>query len=361
MNIVQVLPSLASRDAIGVHTLNLDAALRAAGIETSIYYQTATPDVADRGMPISQLDLADPNRVILYHASIGSPVADIVASASGVLAIDYHNITPARLVERWAPGLGYEVALGREQLGDLAARTSFALADSEFNRRELVDLGYRESETAPLLIDMRRADASCDDALLAQLTRDENRGPRLLFVGKVAPHKAPHDLVAMLAAYRSIYHPRATLTLVGTAISERYLEALESYIADVDLTDAVTITGSLPGTALEAYWRAADVFVCASDHEGFCVPLVEAMGHELPIVAYGAAAIPETIADAGLVIGDKSPVAFAAAVHRVMNDDALHIGLTRRGLDRVASLDLESATATFMERLLRHVTAATSV
>ena len=99
--------------------------------------------------------------------------------------------------------------------------------------------------------------------------------------------------------------------------------------------------------------------MCASDHEGFCVPLVEAMGHELPIVAYGAAAIPETIADAGLVIGDKAPVAFAAAVHRVVNDDTLASGLTRRGLDRVASLDLESATATFMERLMRQVAAAT--
>ena len=360
MNIVQVLPSLASRDAIGVHTLNLDAALRSVGIETAIYYGNAGNDVADRGLPLTQLDRSDAHRIILYHASIGSPVVGTLETSAGILALNYHNITPARLLARWAPGLGYEVSLGRAQLSDLAGRTRFALADSEFNRRELVDLGYRTTETAPLLLNMRQADASCDDALLTALKSIPDQGPRFLFVGKVAPHKAPHDLLAMLAAYRATYHPGATLTLVGTPISERYLQALESYMEDLGLSQAVTITGSISGASLEAYWRSSDVFICASDHAGFCVPLVEAMGHELPIVAFAAAAIPETIADAGLVISDKAPLAFAAAVHRVVTDHDLAKALTNRGKDRVSSLDLETATGIFMERLIRNAETALS-
>jgi len=360
MNIIQVLPSLASRDAIGVHTLNLDTALRSAGIATDIYYATATTDVAERGCPLSELDRSDSKRVILYHASIGSPVVDIIETSAGVLAIDYHNITPASLVERWAPGLGHEVRLGRDQLSDLAARTRFALADSEFNRRELIDLGYRSTETAPLLLDMRRTNSAFDETVLAQLTGPTPRGPHFLFVGKVAPHKAPHDLVAMLAAYRAVYEPTARLSLVGTPISDRYLEALEAYINDLGLSDAVTITGSIPQASLEAYWRSADVFVCASEHEGFCVPLVEAMGHDIPIVAFAAAAVPETIGDAGLTVTDKSPLALAAAVNRVLSDHHLSAALRQRGQERVASLDLDHATSVFMERLLRNAAAALS-
>lgn len=357
MKILQILPSLASRDAIGVHTLNLDTALRARGIDTQIYYLNASDDVANRGLAVSQLDRDDAQRVMLYHASIGSPIAETVQASAGVVGIDYHNITPARLVEQWAPGLGYEVTLGREQLSQLAQRAAFGLADSEFNRRELVDLGYRETETAPLLIDMRHSDQHCDEERLSTLNANKV-GASMLFVGKVSPHKATHDLIAMLAAYRQLYDPHATLTLVGAPISERYRDALVSFIDDLGLGDAITMTGSLPGPALEAEWRAADLFVCASDHEGFCVPLVEAMGHELPIVAYAAAAVPETIGEAGLLISDKAPFAFAAAAHRVLSEQGLRDYLRNQARSRVAQLDLLLSTDLFVERLVKHSQAA---
>ena len=139
-------------------------------------------------------------------------------------------------------------------------------------------------------------------------------GADLLFVGKVSPHKAPHDLVKMLAVYRRLYDPPARLHLVGSPLGERYGPALAAFVDDLGLGDAVSVTGSVTAAELEAYYRAADVFVCASDHEGFCVPLVEAMGHGVPVVAYGVTAVPETVGHAGLVLADKEPLRFAAAV-----------------------------------------------
>jgi len=354
LRIDQVLPSLASRDAIGVHSRNLKIALEARGIESQIFYGNCSPDVAQLGRPVIELTAPAPGRVVLYHASIGSPVFDTLTLLDDPILVDYHNITPAKLLERWEPAVGHEVALGRRQLSELAPRCLLGLADSAYNERELIDLGYHPTAVAPLLIDMRRAGDEVDESLLDQLRSAKNakRGPSLLFVGKISPHKAPHDLVAMLAAYRAIYHEGATLTLVGSPIGDRYIEALRHYIADLGLEAAVRIAGSLTGPELEAHWQAADVFVCASDHEGFCVPLVEAMGHGLPVVAYGVAAVPETVGGAGLVLSSKQPIPFAAAVHRVVEDAELRAQLIAAGTARLDHYDLDRATERFCETLL---------
>ena len=166
-------------------------------------------------------------------------------------------------------------------------------------------------------------------------------------MGKISPHKAPHDLVKMLDVLRRTDDPAARLHLVGSPLGTTYEPALRSFIEELGLGDAVLLPGSVSGAGLEAYFRAADVFVTASDHEGFCVPLAEAMGHGVPIVAYGVTAVPETVADAGLVLPDKSPVAFAAAVGRVLRDERLHAMLAAAGRER-AGRDLAASTDRFV-------------
>lgn len=354
----QVIPSLASRDAIGVHTLTLTGALRAAGIESDIYYGNCTPDVAERGRPIGELGRATKDRWLLYQSSIGSPVFDVLATREEPKLVNYHNITPASLLAPWEPAVGYEVSLGRTQLARLAPHSRLAVADSSYNEQELRDAGYGATAVVPLLIDMTAAAPSPDPDVAARLAAAKAKGGAdLLFVGKVSPHKAPHDLVKMLAVYRRLYDPAARLHLVGSPLGERYGPALAAFVRDLGLADAVTVTGSLSGAALEAYYQAADVFVCASDHEGFCVPLVEAMGHGLAVVAYGATAVPETVGDAGLVLPGKEPLRFAAAVARVVGDAALRGRLAAAAARRVAELSVERSTARFVE-LVRQTVAA---
>jgi glycosyltransferase involved in cell wall biosynthesis len=152
----------------------------------------------------------------------------------------------------------------------------------------------------------------------------------------------------MLDVLRRVHDPAARLHLVGSPLGETYEPALRAFIEELGLSHAAFLPGSVSGAELEAYYRAADVFVMASDHEGFCVPLGEAMGHGVPIVAYGVTAVPETVAGAGLVLEDKSPVAFAAAVGRVLRDPTLQAVLSSAGLARAAGFDLAASTARFV-------------
>ena len=350
MRVDQVIPSLASRDAIGVHSLTLTEALREAGVESEIFYGNCTPDVAHLGRPITELGRPTPGRWLLYQSSIGSPVFDALTARDEPKLVNYHNITPARLLAPWEPHVGYEVSLGRTQMQRLAPECRFAVADSAFNQGELLEAGYRDTAVVPLLIDMTATGADPDPDLAERLERMKaGGGADFLFVGKVSPHKAPHDLVKMLAVYRRLYDPQARLHLVGSPLGERYGPVLSAFVQSVGLEDAVVVTGSVSAAELEAYYRAADVFVCASDHEGFCVPLVEAMGHAVPVVAYGVTAVPETVGTAGLVLPTKDPLPFAAAVHRVVSDEALRDRLRRAAAGRVATFSLDRSRRRFVE------------
>jgi L-malate glycosyltransferase len=353
----QVIPSLASRDAIGVHTINLRDGLRAAGIDSDIYYGSFTPDVQHEGRPVTELGRVGRDRWLLYQSSIGSPVYDILAARNEPKLVNYHNITPAPLLRDWEPNVAYEAALGRTQLARLAAQSRFAVADSAFNESELHDLGYQGTAVVPLLIDMHRKSDAPDPALAARLARQKKAasGDDLLYVGKISPHKAPHDLVKMLAVLRRLYDPAARLHLVGSPLGSTYEPVLRAFITELGLDDAVFFPGSVTGAELEAYFEAADVYVSASDHEGFCVPIAEAMGHGLPIVAYGVAAVPETVGGAGLVLPDKSPGLFAAAVARVLSDEGLRTQLSKAGRARAESFDLAASVNLFVSLVQRAV------
>ena len=166
MRVDQVIPSLASRDAIGVHTMNLRDGLRAVGIESDIFYGSFTPDVQHEGRSVTELGRAGRDRWLLYQSSIGSPVYDIFAARNEPKLVNYHNITPAHLMREWEPNVGYEVALGRTQLARLAPQSRLAVADSAFNESELQALGYDATAVVPLLIDMHRKSDEADPTSL---------------------------------------------------------------------------------------------------------------------------------------------------------------------------------------------------
>ena len=349
----QVIPSLASRDAIGGHVVQLRDLLRSRGFESDIFYGNATPDRLDWGLPVSRIgDRPSAGRVLLYQLSIGSGVADIFRQRGERKFVNYHNITTADLLEAWVPAVGEEVRWGRAQLRDLAPVTEFAIADSVYNEKELQVAGYRSTTTVPLLVDLEGFAGSPDPVLAARLAGQKERGGAdLLFVGKVSPHKGQHDLVKTLAAYRRLYDPNARLHLVGGAISEEYQTALERFIAELGLTDAVEIAGSVTHEELIAYYAGADAFVCLSNHEGFCVPLIESMYHRLPIVAYTNTAVPETVQSAGLVLPNKEPVRVAAAIDRVVTDPALRSVLAQAASERVGAFALPRVRAGFASAL----------
>ena len=285
--------------------------------------------------------------VVVYHMAIGSVVADFVADCDVPLVVDFHNITPAHFIEPWEPGAAYGCAWGRNQLRDLAARAELGIAHSAYSEEELRAEGFPDTAVAPILLDLSTFENEVDAEALARLN-DAKKGADWLFVGRLSPNKCQHDLVKALAVYRRLYDPHARLHLVGGSSSDAYVAAIEGFAAELGLADAVTLTGAVTPGELAAHYKAADVFVCVSEHEGFCVPLVEAMWNRVPVIAYAAAAVPETLGDGGVLLPAKDPATVAAAVDRVVADrDAV----VEAGARRLADFSLERTRARWVELL----------
>ncbi|MGD0875614.1 MAG: glycosyltransferase family 4 protein [Acidimicrobiales bacterium] len=345
----QVIPSIVERDAVSHHTLEAQRVLHSMGFVSEIYACSMGPGLAGRVHPLSDLPRDTSERQwVCYQASIGSPAADTVGSHPGLKLIDYHNISPSELIERWMPHLGEEVRLGRRQLAELAPVAELGFADSEFNRAELEQAGCRHTMVAPLMVDTANFYSPPDQRVVDRFEAARLRGGHdWLFVGQMLPHKAHHDVIKALACARKMFDPEARLHLVGRESCRAYADALRRFVSALGLTGAVEFVGSISPSELSAYYASADVFVCCSDHEGFCVPLLEAMHHRLPIVAYGVTAVPETLLDAGIVLPSKSPALVAAAVQRVLTDHGLCDSLVAAGLRRSRSFTLEGARRAF--------------
>ena len=204
----------------------------------------------------------------------------------------------------------------------------------------------------PILVDFAEYDAAPDNATLTRLRRRaEGGGAHWLFVGRVAPHKSQHDIIAAFAAYRRLFDPRARLSIVGERRLLLYARALERLAAELGVADAVDFTDNVRFPQLLAHYRAADVFVSLSEHEGFCVPLVEAMHFGVPTVAFASTAVPETVGDATLLLPDKDPLTVAVAAHRVLSDDVLRKASIEAGHRRVEHFSLANNRRRLLEAL----------
>jgi glycosyltransferase involved in cell wall biosynthesis len=355
MRIDQLIPAIIEHDAVSNHTFEAQRLLRELGYASEIYASILGPGTVGRVRPIAELPRAGaPRDWLLYQCSIGSPVAEIFAAYPARKLLDYHNITPAELVERWIPPLAAEARLGRRQLRELAPVVDAALADSAFNASELDTVGFAHTSVAPILVEAGNLSTSPDPELLAKLRRE--RATRWLFVGQVAPHKAQHDILRAFACYRAVYDPRARLCIVGREMGSAYRDAVERFAASIGLRDAVEFTGSVPTASLAAYYEAADVFVCLSDHEGFCAPIIEAMARGVPVVAFAAAAVPDTVGGAGVLLSSKAPELVAAAVHELVVDDGARGELVAAGFVRARQFSLDAARTAFRREIQRAVT-----
>jgi glycosyltransferase involved in cell wall biosynthesis len=358
VRIDQLLPVLGVHDAIGAHVLQTRRALRAAGYESDLYADVVDESLAAEVRPwLDGPGRISTGRAVLYHASTHAPFTPWLEHRGRLgerILVYYHNVTPAEYFDRWLPPAAEEMRLARQELAALAPVSGIGLAASELNERELVDLGYRPTVTAPLLVDLERYHDEADGPTLGRLRRRRERGgAEWLFVGRIAPNKCQHDIVAAFAAYRRLVDPKAHLTLVGGVTAPRYLLALRDMVDALAVEEAVDIRSGLSHPELLAHYAAADVFVCLSEHEGFCVPLLEAMEVGVPVVAFAAAAVPGTVGDAAVLLGEKDPLTVAAAVAGLLDDDYRRRALIDSGRRRARCFDLASTTAGFLGAVQR--------
>ena len=353
MRIDQFVPSLTPHDAIGSHVLNARQALRRTGIRSEIWFESTGRPLRGEGRHYQEYPSSDgPADIVVYHASIHSRMASFLIDRPEPVVVDYHNITPSRFFAGWDPVMGASMDLGRVDLRRLAPCAELALADSPYNQAELVDFGYRLTAVCPILIDYDQRGIRPDPRALARLEQDRRRGgARWLFVGRLAPNKCQHDVIGAFAAYRRIFDSHARLTLVGATTSMSYEAALRRLAGELDVGDAVDFAGSIPLGHLLATYRTTDIFVCLSEHEGFCVPVIEAMVSQVPVVAFAAGALPDTAGDAAFLLHDKDPLLVACAVDRVLSDPPLRSELIAAGQARACQFSLERVAKEFVGHL----------
>ncbi len=321
MRIVQILESFAWGDAIGNHVQALDNLFARAGLEHAVFANAIDPRLKTRARHVSLYD-AKPSDLILYHLSTGSDLNFSVATYPGKLVINYHNITPAHFFEGYNERAAASCASGREGLRYLAKYAQHAIAVSDYNAHELEEARYRcPVDVVPILLDMRHLGSSYPMG-------NHGRGfvdglpTRVLFVGRIAPNKRIERVIEDFTYIKRI-DPRAKLTLVGNAGGmESYLLKLRKYVRKLRLAD-VEFQGHVSLDVMVNHFRMADVFLCESAHEGFCVPLVEAMHFGLPIVAQDCSAVGDTLGEGGLLLTRDDPREAARAVDLVLRSTEL--------------------------------------
>lgn len=340
----QLVPFLESGDAIGDHARHIAAAL--GSVHAGFVVQRAAPEV--RAGAVSYREARPgPGDVLVYHLAHASPLAAWAVSTGCRLVVDYHGITPPASVRAYDPGLAVALAGAEDDRAGLAARAEVAVAHSSFMEGELRAAGFERTVVLPLMLDGARLTAVADDELAASLGSTK-RGHDLLIVGRLAPNKRVEDAIKAFAVYRRAYDLGTRLFIVGRADVAAYAAALHRFVERLGVEE-VHFAGRVSLGDLAARYRAADALVSMSDHEGFGLPLLEAMTFGLPVLACRAAAVPETVGDAGILFSDRCPEEVAALVDAVLGDPDLVAALGAAGRARAAAFGPEPFAAAVRE------------
>ena len=349
----QVLATLGYGDAIGNEVLGIQRVLRGAGYDSDIFVQSADPRVEDLTLDYRDLsDASHPDNILIHHFSIGSRASRVAYALPDRMALVYHNITPPEYFVGVNKELVQLCYRGRRELALYESRCDLALGDSEYNRQELEAIGFPVTGVLPVVPGFDHLSGAADYTHAGAFNDD---WVNVLFVGRVIPNKRFEDVIRSFYAYKRWFNPRSRLLLVGAHSGfERYLTMLHQFIARIGVTD-VHLTGHVSNEELTAYYQLADVFLCASEHEGFCVPLIESFHMGVPVIAYAASAVPATMDGAGVLYTDKSPMHVAALVNAIVDDPALEADIVDgqyAALDRLEAKDFGATLLGFVNQML---------
>ncbi|MDP8213591.1 MAG: glycosyltransferase family 4 protein [Candidatus Euphemobacter frigidus] len=349
----QLVPVIEEEDAIGNYALTLRNFLREKGFDSRIFvYETRPGQEAEVFSYREHRRFSRPDNVLIFHTAIGSPLADYFIGCPDRKLLIHHNITPARFFTPWDREIAYLAHQARRGLSRMAGVVSSALADSPFNARELLELGYPEPEVIPLIFDWDRLNGPSDESVI-QRYRDGRTN--LLFVGRVAPNKKQEDILSAFHYYQNYFNQNSRLILVG---EDRrfpvYTRALLKRSRDLKLSEVV-FTGKVSREALRSFYRVSSLFLCLSEHEGLGVPLVESLFYRLPVVAFEAGAVGFTLGSAGILLREKRSFEIASLIHRILTDRDLRdkiLGAQDRRLEYFQQFPYREKWGQVIRRLL---------
>ncbi|QQR42055.1 glycosyltransferase [Myxococcus xanthus] len=336
----QVLPRLAWGDAVGNQVRYLQGLLRRWGHASEIYADAWDDACKDQVRPMrDSAREADRDAVLLVHHSFESRLVPRIAKSPGRKVLVYHNVTPARLFEGFERKVAAACDAARDELLALRPHVEAAFAYSRFSAEELVAAGYPNVAVLPFAIDWAAFDTAPDPALQAEL---DDGMSNILFVGRAVPSKKVDDVLRVFTAYQRLYQPRSRLVVAGYLHRDGAYGAYLHGLKDVLGAEQVRFLGRVSAAQLSACFATASAYLSMSRHEGFGVPLLEAMYRGVPVVAYGAAAVPETMGGAGLATRSDEPREVAKLLAVLDRNAGLRAQVIAAQRERIAELSQEA-------------------
>ena len=349
----QVLATLGYGDAIGHEVLGIQRVLLRAGYESEIFVETADPRLEDLTVDYRELvGAAAPSDLLIHHFSIGSRASRTAYALPGRMALVYHNITPPEYFIGIHKDLVKLCFRGRRELTAYINRSELALGDSEYNRQELEALGFPTTGVLPVVPGFSHLDGVPDRMMAAGF---DDGWTNVIFVGRVIPNKKFEDVIRAFHAYRTRHNPRSRLLLVGSYSGfDRYLAMLQALTARLGTPD-VHFLGHVSNEELTALYDIADLFLCASEHEGFCVPIVEAFYKQVPVLAFAATAVPATMDGGGVLYDTKDALEVARLMEAVLDDWRIEDAVVQSqdaALQRLRARDFDGTLLRFVDGVL---------
>lgn len=354
MRIVQILPVLAFGDAVGNDTINLKYALQEAGFDTEIYASVIDERLPEKtAKAFDMLPKLEDEDVVIYHLSTGHELNYEIEKLGGRKIIQYHNITPAEYFRNYNKNAYMGCTQGIEAAKHLAQIAEYAIADSEYNKSDLQRYGYKcPIDVLPILIPFEDYAKKPNQKIIKKYS---DGYVNILFTGRVVPNKKQEDIIDAFYYYKKFINPKSRLILVGSyAGIDKYHEQLEAYVKKLELDDVI-FTGQVKFDVILAFYHVADVFLCMSEHEGFCVPLVEAMYFGIPIIARDTSAIAGTLAGSGILLEDNNPIIAAEMINQVMTKKDLKEKVVSNQKKRLSDFDNQKIKTKFIDMMKKFI------
>ena len=345
----QIAAGFAAGDAISLEAVAIRDLCRGMGVASEIYVpaERIAPDCRGAVRPLEEYRPGE-GELLIFHYSIQSPATEAFRSTPARKVVVYHNITPANYFRAFDEPLAAQLEAARDELAEVARAADAVWADSAFNAAEIAALGVRGVKTFPLLFSAGAFDVPADPVVRQGLS-----GPskKILFVGRMAPNKCVEELIEAFAWYHKRLERRSELILAGSERScPRYFAMLRMFAAELDLM-AVSFVRYASPARLVAYYEAADLFATASRHEGYCLPVVEAMSKGVPVLARNVGGVPEAMDGAGVLFDEATPAELACLMHRLTTDAALRGEVLAAQQTRIQRLRTRPVREEFTARL----------
>jgi L-malate glycosyltransferase len=338
MIVNQWVPAAHKGDAIGDSARRVRSLLRAMGHDSDLYALTIDDGLKHDVRPFGD-QAATRGDLTIFHYALPSPMTAAFAALESGRVLQYHNVTPASYFAPYDPALFRLASLGRQELATLVGQVDLALGDSEFNRHELETLGFARTGVFPIAVDTARITQPAVRPALERILDDGL--VNFLFVGRIAPNKKIEDHIRLAEVYKRYIDAYYRFIFVGRYdVVPRYYATIRALMAEYRLLhDRFIFTGPIPDEELAVYYRHAAVYISLSEHEGFCVPLVEAMAADVPVLAYAAAAVPDTLGGAGVQFAPKDLEYTGELLGALAFDDNLRADVIAGQRRRLADFD----------------------